>query len=151
MCRNRVLAGPFSSRPAFRQLQPHQRRRRRAIAASVHANTVDWRTASFPYNLAGAGDAGCPTAQRDSCQWFNAQCDTLISQAELPRRILDAARVWSAPGVQAAADVLAANLDQSAAFLDPACARWHITNYPDQARYSPLYNGDSIFHLWYQR
>ena len=53
-------------------------------------------------------------------------------------------------GVQAAADVVVANLDQSAAFLDPRAHTLFIINYPDQSEYSPLYNGDSIYHLWYQ-
>lgn len=26
----------------------------------------------------------------------------------------------------------------------------YITNYPDQSQYSPLYNGDSFYHLWFQ-
>ncbi|MGI9124287.1 MAG: hypothetical protein ACR2JM_05985, partial [Mycobacterium sp.] len=42
------------------------------------------------------------------------------------------------------------NLDQSAAFLDPRVHTLYITNYPDQSQYSPLYNGDSFYHLWYQ-
>ncbi|MBI3692040.1 MAG: hypothetical protein HY239_15675, partial [Mycolicibacterium aromaticivorans] len=25
-----------------------------------------------------------------------------------------------------------------------------IVNYPDQSEYSPVYKGDSMFHLWYQ-
>ena len=56
----------------------------------------------------------------------------------------------SAAGVQAAADAVVANLDQSAAFLDPRAHTLFIINYPDQSEYSPLYNGDSIYHLWYQ-
>ena len=57
---------------------------------------------------------------------------------------------WSAPGVQQSADVVTANLNQSAAFLDPRVHTLYITNYPDQSQYSPLYNGDSFYHLWYQ-
>ena len=52
--------------------------------------------------------------------------------------------------MQAAADAVVANLDQSAAFLDPRAHTLFIINYPDQSEYSPLYNGDSIYHLWYQ-
>ena len=48
------------------------------------------------------------------------------------------------------AGVVKANLDQSAAFLDPRVHTLYITNYPDQSQYSPLYNGDSFYHLWYQ-
>ena len=114
----------------------------------------DWSPdyVTFPYNLwQNRVTPEQVIAQRDSCQWFNAQYDTLIIQAKGFRDALDSAHdVWTAPGVQAAADVLAANLDQSAAFLDPRAHTLFITNYPDQSEYSPLYNGDSIFHLWYQ-
>lgn len=36
------------------------------------------------------------------------------------------------------AGVVKANLDQSAAFLDPRVHTLYITNYPDQSQYSPL-------------
>ena len=56
--------------------------------------------------------------------------------------------MWSAVG--GAGYVLKANLDQSAAFLDPRVHTLYITNYPDQSEYSPLYNGDSFYRLWFQ-
>lgn len=91
------------------------------------------------------------TAQRDACQWFNAQYDTLRSQVFGFQHHLDGVHDdWSVPGVQAAANVVRANLDQSAAFLEPRARTLFIVNYPDQSEYSPLYNGDSIHHLWYQ-
>lgn len=106
----------------------------------------------FPYNLwQSRVTPEQITAQRDVCQWFNAQYDTLMTQVRGFEEFLGARHdVWSAPGVQAAADVVAANLDQSAAFMDPRAHTLYITNYPDQSQYSPLYNGDSIYHLWYQ-
>ena len=42
-----------------------------------------------------------------------------------------------------------ANIDRSG-IPGSACAHLYIVNYPDQSEYSPLYNGDSIYHLWYQ-
>ncbi len=88
-------------------------------------------------------------AERDACQWFNAQYDTLSAQAfGFQRALRDNFDVWS--GVQGAGNVLRANLDQSAGFLDPRVHTLYITNYPDQSKYSPLYNGDSFYHLWYQ-
>ena len=94
---------------------------------------------------------GCVTAMRESCQWFNAQYDTLIAQVLGFQKFLgDNRDDWDAPGVQPAADVIIANLDQSAAFLDPRGHTLFIVNYPDQSEYSPIYNGDSIFHLWFQ-
>lgn len=90
-------------------------------------------------------------AERDACQWFNAQYDALSAQAfGFQRYLSDQHDVWSGPGVQAAANLVRANLDQSAAFLDPRVHTLYITNYPDRSQYSPLYNGDSFYHLWYQ-
>lgn len=90
-------------------------------------------------------------AQRDSCQWFNAQYGTLRDQIYGFQGFLgDRHDVWTAPGVQGLANVVRANIDQSAAFLDPRAHTLYIVNYPDQSEYSPLYNGDSIYHLWYQ-
>jgi hypothetical protein len=90
-------------------------------------------------------------AEREACQWFNAQDGTLMSQVVGFQRYLgDQHDNWAAPGVQPASDIVAANLDQSAAFLDPRAHTLFITNYPDQSQYSPLYNGDSIYRLWFQ-
>lgn len=90
-------------------------------------------------------------AERESCQWFNAQYDQLMGQVFGFQHFLgDQHDVWSAPGVQAAADVVTANLDRSAAFLDPRVHTLYIVNYPDLSHYSPLYNGDSFYQLWFQ-
>lgn len=106
----------------------------------------------FPYNLwQSRVTPEQIDAQRDSCQWFNAQYDALRDQTFGFQHFLDDRHdVWTAPGVQGLANVVRANLDQSAAFLDPRAHTLYITNYPDKSEYSPLYNGDSIYHLWYQ-
>jgi hypothetical protein len=54
------------------------------------------------------------------------------------------------PGVQADGNTVRANLNQSAAFLKPRAHALYIVNYPDQSQYSPLYDGDSFYHLWYE-
>jgi hypothetical protein len=114
----------------------------------------DWQpnTTVYPYNLwQNRVTPEQVTAMRESCQWFNAQYDTLMSQVFGFQRFLDDHHdVWTAPGVQPAADAVIANLDKSAAFLDPRGHTLFIVNYPDQSEYSPVYNGDSMFHLWYQ-
>ncbi|WP_441960048.1 hypothetical protein [Mycolicibacterium houstonense] len=106
----------------------------------------------FPYNLWQVRVTPQQIdAQRESCQWFNAQYGTLMSQIVGFQNFLGEQHdYWTAPGVQAAADAVRANIDQSAAFLEPRARTLYITNYPDQSQYSPLYNGDSIHHLWYQ-
>lgn len=106
----------------------------------------------FPYNLWQARVTPQQiTAERESCQWFNAQYDELMNQVYGFQRFLgDQHDVWSAPGVTEAGDIVAANLDQSAAFLDPRAHTLFIVNYPDQSEYSPLFHGDSFYRLWYQ-
>lgn len=114
----------------------------------------DWRPdyTVFPYNLWQIRvTSNQITAMRDSCQWFNAQYDELMTQVFGFQRFLDDHNDdWSAPGVSQAGDVVAANLDQSAAFLDPRAHTLFIVNYPDQSEYSPLFHGDSVYRLWYQ-
>lgn len=106
----------------------------------------------FPYNLWQIRVTPEQiTAQREACQWFNAQYDTLMSGVfGFQNYLRDQHDVWSAPGVQAAAETVRANLDQSAAFLEPRAHTLFIVNYPDQSEYSPLFHGDSIYHLWFQ-
>ncbi len=119
-----------------------------------HPHQSDWQpnTAIYPYNLwQSRVTPEQVTAMRDSCQWFNAQYDPLMSQVFGFQHFLDSQHDnWQAPGVQQAGNTVEANLDQSAAFLDPRAHTLFIVNYPDQSEYSPVYNGDSMFHLWYQ-
>ena len=101
-----------------------------------------WQTRVTPEQL---------TAQRDSCQWFNAQYDELMNQAYGFQRFLgDRHDDWTTAGMSGAGDVVAANLHQSAAFLDPRAHTLFIVNYPDQSEYSPVFHGDSVYRLWYQ-
>ncbi|KAA0110856.1 hypothetical protein [Mycolicibacterium sp. P1-5] len=138
-----ALAAPIANAdnptPSLPQFAPHE---------------SDWQPIStvYPYNLwQNRVTPEQVTAMRDSCRWFNAQYDPLMSQTLGFQHFLGNAHdVWQAPGVQEAADTIEANLDQSAAFLDPRAHTLFIVNYPDQSEYSPVYNGDSMFHLWYQ-
>lgn len=101
-----------------------------------------WRTRVTPEQI---------TAMRDSCQWFNAQYDELMNQAFGFQHFLgDRHDEWSAPGVREAGNLVAANLAQAAAFLEPRADILFIVNYPDQSEYSPLFHGDSIYRLWFQ-
>ena len=106
----------------------------------------------FPYNLwQSRVTPEQIAALQQSCQWFNADFDALNGRSWGFQRLLgDRGDFWSAPGVQSAADAVRADLDRAAAFLDPRVHTLYITNYPDQSRYSPLYNGDSFYHLWFQ-
>jgi len=137
-----------------------------ALAGTAHAEEAaptlpafvpypsDWEPnyTVFPYNLwQNRVTPAQVVAERDACQWFNAQYDTLREQVFGFQSFLgEQGDVWTAPGVRTAADTVRANLDQSTAFLDPRVQTLYIVNYPDRSQYSPLYNGDSFYHLWYQ-
>jgi hypothetical protein len=114
----------------------------------------DWQPnyTVFPYNLwQSRVTPEQVTAEREACQWFNAQYGPLMGQVfGFQHYLAGRGDDWSAAGVRAAATTVKANLDQSAAFLDPRARTLFIVNYPDQSQYSPLYNGDSFHHLWYQ-
>ena len=133
------IANADNPTPSLPQFVPHQ---------------SDWQPNAvvYPYNLwQNRVTPEQVTAMRDSCQWFNAQYDPLMSQVFGFQHFLDSQHDnWQAPGIQQAANTVEANLDQSAAFLDPRAHTLFIVNYPDQSEYSPVYNGDSMFHLWYQ-
>ncbi len=138
-----VLTGPASADPG-----------QGASLPVFVPHSSDWspNTAVFPYNMwqNRASDEQF-TALRDSCQWFNAQYDTLMSSVfGFQNYLRDHRDVWAASGSDTVGNVVTANLDQSAAFLDPRVHTLYITNYPDQSQYSPLYNGDSFYHLWFQ-
>lgn len=91
------------------------------------------------------------TAERDACQWFNAQYGTLRDQVYgLQRALGDRSDDWTAPGIGPLAASTKANIDQSAAFLEPRARALYIVNYPDRSEYSPLFHGDSFHFLWFQ-
>ncbi len=102
------IANADNPTPSLPQFVPHQ---------------SDWQpnTAIYPYNLwQNRVTPEQVTAMRDSCQWFNAQYGPLMSQVFGFQHFLDSQHDnWQAPGVQQAANTVEANLDQSAAFLDP--------------------------------
>lgn len=126
-----------------------------ALAGAAHADDTDTWTPNytvFPYNLwQSRVTPEQVAALRDSCQWFNARYGPLRDGVYGFQRYLgDRHDDWSAPGVANLAASVRADLDQSAAFLEPRAGTLFIVNYPDQSEYSPLYNGDSIHHLWFQ-
>lgn len=108
----------------------------------------DYQT--FPYNLwQNRVTPEMVTAEGEACHWLNTQYDALAGQAfGFQNALRDSYDVWAQ--VQGAGDALRANIDQATAFLDPRVHTLYITNYPDQSEYSPLFHGDSFYHLWYQ-
>jgi hypothetical protein len=90
-------------------------------------------------------------AEREMCQWFTAQYDTLRHQIEgLNDNLIRNNGDYDANGVQQKADIVTANIDQSENFLAPRAQA--LTQSYDNAgdMYFPLYQGDSFYGLWQQ-
>ena len=86
----------------------------------------------------------------DSCQWFNAQFDTLMGQvSDFNRTLGDHHDVY--PDVQGQANAVLANIDQSTAFLGPRMQPLIITNNLDNyGPYSPIYGGEMMTKVTFQ-
>jgi hypothetical protein len=107
----------------------------------------------FPYDQTNGSvtDADI-TAEREMCQWFNAQYNVLMHQIDR----LQFNRIspngtdydYSINGVQQQVDIVTANIDQSVSFLAPRAQA--LTQNRDFAgdNYFPLYQGESFYHLW---
>lgn len=104
----------------------------------------------FPYNLwQNRVTPEMVTAEGEACHWFITRYDGLSAQIlGFQQALRDTYDVWA--DVQGAGDAVRADIDAATAFLGPRVHTLYITNYPDQSQYSPLYNGDSFYHLWYQ-
>ncbi|MGV0795435.1 hypothetical protein [Mycolicibacterium elephantis] len=91
------------------------------------------------------------TAERELCQWFNAQFFELKDQIEaLNNAIIRHNGSFDAPEVRQRFDVVVANLDQSLAFMTPRAQA--LTQAYDSAgdMYFPIYQGDAFYALWQQ-
>jgi len=88
-------------------------------------------------------------AEREMCQWFNAQYHDLRSQMEkFGFNLLQANNDWRVGTIQAQADNVATNVEQAVAFLAPRAQA--LTQSHDFAgdNYFPLYQGESFYRLW---
>ena len=94
------------------------------------------------------------TAEREMCQWFNAQYETLNRQIDR----LQFNRIgpnggdgdYAATGVEHQADVVTTNIRQALDFLAPRAEA--LTQQQDFAGdwYFPIYKGDAFYRLWQQ-
>lgn len=88
----------------------------------------------------------------DSCQWFNAQFDPLMGQInDFNNHLANTHDDYSASGVQGQANAVAANIDQSTAFLAPRVRPLTIENTLNNfGPYSPIYGGEPITSVTFQ-
>jgi hypothetical protein len=112
---------------------------------------TNW-TPKFPYpydaTRKNVTDADI-TAEREMCQWFNAQYRELIRQMDqFGFDLLAANNDWTVDGIQLQADAVASNIEESVAYLAPRAEA--LTQSQDFAgdMYFPLYQGESFYRLW---
>ncbi|MCV7353624.1 hypothetical protein H7K15_26330 [Mycobacterium parmense] len=118
----------------------------------------------FPYDQTrGSVTAADITAEREMCQWFNAQYEVLRRQIDRlqfnritpdgPGVIIGAASDWdySFGPIQQQVDIVTANIDQAEDFLAPrAQALTQSQDYLGDS-YFPLYEGKSFYLLWQEQ
>nr|WP_319451176.1 MULTISPECIES: hypothetical protein [unclassified Mycobacterium] len=115
----------------------------------------------FPYNQTRASVTDADVnAERDMCQWYNAQYDVLKRQIDRlqfnritpngPGVINGSGSDWdySVGNVAYQVAIVTANIDQSVAFLAPRAQALTQTQDYVGDNYFPLYQGESFFHLW---
>jgi hypothetical protein len=128
----------------------------------VIPTTSDWQPKfPFPYDQTrGSVTEADITAEREMCQWYNAQYETLrnqIDRVQFNRITPDGPGVISGAGsdwdysigdIQRQVDILTANIDQSVAFLAPRVhALTQSRNYVGDVHF-PIYEGESFYLLW---
>jgi hypothetical protein len=104
----------------------------------------------FPFDQTRASvTAADINAQRELCQWYNAQYETLIAQIDrFNADLISDNGDYGAGDNQQIADAVTANIDQTEAFLAPRVQA--LTQSQDSAgdQYFPLYQGKSFYLLW---
>ncbi|MFV8229995.1 hypothetical protein [Mycolicibacterium peregrinum] len=90
-------------------------------------------------------------AQREMCQWYNAQYDPLMTQIDnVNVNIVRSNGDYGVGNTQQLADAVAANIDQSVDFLTPRVQELTISQDFAGDLYFPLYQGESFYRLWQQ-
>ncbi|WP_157521434.1 hypothetical protein [Mycobacterium sp. ACS4331] len=122
----------------------------------------DWQPKfPFPYDQTRAEVTEADiNAQREMCQWYTAQYETLRNQIDRvqfnritpngPGVISGSGSDWdySIGDIQQQVDIVTANIDQSVAFLAPRVqALTQSRNHVGDIHF-PLYEGESFYLLW---
>jgi hypothetical protein len=118
----------------------------------VFVPTASNFTPQFPYPYDQTRKDVTPAdvdAEREMCQWFNAQYHDLRDQLDkFGFNLLQANNDWTVGTIQAQADNVAANVDQAVAFLAPRTTALTISRDFANDMYLPLYQGEPFYRLW---
>jgi hypothetical protein len=115
---------------------------------------TDWApNFAFPHNIHQnqVTDADI-TSEREMCEWFNAQFDTLMNQINTFNGNLATNHDnYAAPGIQQQADAVTANIDQSENFLAPRAQALTVRYDDDDDPYYPIFEGKDFVRVWQQQ
>ena len=109
--------------------------------------TPDFR---FPYDASrkDVTDADI-TAEREMCQWFTAEYRELVRQIDrFGFNLAEANNDWTVGQIQAQADAVAANIDQSEAYLAPRTqALTQTADFANDSHFA-ISEGEAFYRLW---
>ena len=138
-----VLIGPASAGPTVDELAP-------SLPVIVPTPSDFAPQFPFPFDQTRRSVTGADiNAEREMCQWFNAQYETLMTQIDgFNNNLIRDNGDYNAGANQQLADAVTANIDQSEDFLAPRAQA--LTQSQDFAgdNYFPLYQGESFYLLW---
>jgi hypothetical protein len=104
----------------------------------------------FPYdaNRKDVTDADI-TAEREMCEWFKPQYRELVRQIDrLGFNLLEANNDWTVGQIQAQADNVAANIDQTENYLAPRAQALTQVVDPANDTHFAIYEGEAFYRLW---
>lgn len=138
-----VVIGPASAGPTVDEIAP-------PLPVIVPRPTVWAPKFPFPFDQTRGSVTGADiNAEREMCQWYNAQYETLMTQIDrFNANLIRDNGDYNAGANQQLADAVTANIDQSEDFLAPRAQA--LTQRQDFAgdNYFPLYQGQSFYLLW---
>jgi hypothetical protein len=138
-----VLTGPASAGPTVDEIAPPL-----PVIVPTPSDFAPQFPFPFDQSRGSVTDADI-TAEREMCQWYNAQYETLMAQIDgFDNNLIRDNGDYNAGVNQQLADAVTANIDQSEAFLAPRAQA--LTQSQDFAgdNYFPLYQGQSFYLLW---
>jgi len=113
----------------------------------------DWEPMwPFPFDQTRGDVTGAEiNAEREMCQWYNAQYATIKRQiAGLNNAIIRNNGNFDGPGVPEQTAIVVGNIDQSLQFLTPRVHMLTQSHNHAGDMYFPLYQGDAFYGLWQQ-
>jgi hypothetical protein len=138
-----VLIGPAGAEPSADEIAPPL-----PVIVPTPSNFTPQSPFPFDQTRGSVTDADI-NAEREMCQWYNAQYQTLMTQIDrFNANLIKDNGDYSVGDNQQAADAVVANIDQTEAFLAPRAQA--LTQSQDFAgdQYFPLYQGQSFYLLW---